>query len=193
MGKTGVLRALLRIVGCVLLPAALRAQSAPVATTPLPSGVSTASPVSASPASGAVAGVAGGDSTPASPGSTSAAAPSTSAGTVSSAATAASAKTGGAGAAGLWRRTEMNFSTRKPVLGLPLNSNRSRPHCATDGTTFFDFSATTATSNGSAAPDLFSVSRSGEMKHLLRKLPIGFDSISARDFFAGEYTRWSRC
>jgi hypothetical protein len=41
---------------------------------------------------------------------------------------------------------------------------------------------------GFAAQDLYSISMSGEVKHLLRKLPTGFTDVSVKDFFAGEHT-----
>ncbi len=80
----------------------------------------------------------------------------------------------------------IRFSNEKAVLGLPLGSSRSRPHCATDGITFFDLSPDAATQGSSPAPVLYSISPDGAVKQLLRKLPVGFSSVSVRDFYAGE-------
>jgi hypothetical protein len=79
----------------------------------------------------------------------------------------------------------VRFSNEKPVLGLPLDGNRSRPRCANDGAVFFDL---TPDSDAAAAPLLYSISRDGEVKHLLRKLPIDYTNVLVRDFFAGEGT-----
>jgi hypothetical protein len=74
----------------------------------------------------------------------------------------------------------------KPVLGLPA-SGKSRPHCATDGITFFDLSPDAATPGASATQVLYSISPEGEVKHVLRKLPVGFSDVLVQDFFAGEH------
>jgi hypothetical protein len=84
-----------------------------------------------------------------------------------------------------WRKTTVRFTNEKPVLGLPVDSNRARLRCANDGVVFFDL---TADSTAAAAPMLYSISRDGEVKHLLRKLPIDYTDVSVRDFFAGEGT-----
>ena len=83
-----------------------------------------------------------------------------------------------------WRKVTVRFTNEKPVLGLPLDSHQSRVHCANDGTAFFDLTQ----ESDAAAPMLYSISRDGEVKHLLRKLPIDFTNVSVRDFFAGEGT-----
>jgi hypothetical protein len=74
----------------------------------------------------------------------------------------------------------IRFSVEKPVMGLPIGSSKSRAHCATDGVTFFDFSKDAATQV------LYSISPQGEVKQVLRKLPVGFSDVSVQDFFAGE-------
>jgi hypothetical protein len=68
------------------------------------------------------------------------------------------------------------------VLGLPLGSSITRAHCSTDGTAFYDV----ATIDSSAGQRLYGISPDGEVKHLLRKLPIDYTHIMVRDFFAGE-------
>jgi hypothetical protein len=84
-----------------------------------------------------------------------------------------------------WRKVTVRFTNEKPVLGLPLDSHRSRQRCANDGTVFFDV---TAESDAQPAPLLYGVSRNGEVKHVLRKLPIDYNDVSVRDFFAGQGT-----
>jgi hypothetical protein len=80
----------------------------------------------------------------------------------------------------------IRFSNEKAVLGLPLVGSKSRPHCAADGVTFFDLSPDAATPGSSPAPVLYSISLDGSVKQLLRKVPVGFSSVSVRDFYAGE-------
>jgi hypothetical protein len=84
----------------------------------------------------------------------------------------------------LWRQKTLNFSGGKALLGLP-DGVVAPPHCSPEGTTFLDFYKETKTDG---APELYSVSPSGEVKHLLRTLPKDFTSISIRDFFAAEHT-----
>jgi hypothetical protein len=84
----------------------------------------------------------------------------------------------------LWRQKTVNFSGGKPLLGLP-EGNMGLAHCSPEGTTFLDFYTETKTHE---APELYSVSPSGEVKHLLRTLPKDSTSISVRDFFAAEHT-----
>lgn len=85
-------------------------------------------------------------------------------------------------------KATIRFADEKTVLGMPLAGSRSRPHCSTDGMTFFDLSAGSSTSDVSAAPLLFRVSTEGEVKRLLRKLPPDFSKVTVRDFFAGDQT-----
>jgi len=71
-------------------------------------------------------------------------------------------------------------------MGLPA-SGKSRPHCAADGITFFDLSPDAATPGASATQVLYSISPEGEVRHVLRKLPVGFSDVFVQDFFAGEH------
>src|ERR1700728_1264901 len=83
----------------------------------------------------------------------------------------------------LWRQKTLNFSGGKALLGLP-DGVVAPPHCSPEGAAFLDFYKETKTDG---APELYSVSPSGEVKHLLRTLPKDFTSISIRDFFAAEH------
>ena len=83
-----------------------------------------------------------------------------------------------------WPKKIVNFSNGKPLLGLP-DGSMGPAHCSPEGTTFLDFYMETKTHE---APELYSVSPSGEVKHLLRTLPKDSTSISVRDFFAAEHT-----
>jgi len=89
------------------------------------------------------------------------------------------------GAAVSWVQKKIKFSEGKPVLGLPADGARSHPHCSNDGTMFFDVYTHDPASLG--APMLYSVSPSGEVKHLPQKLPVDFTSMSVVDFFAGDH------
>ena len=80
----------------------------------------------------------------------------------------------------------IRFSVEKPVMGLPA-AGKSRPHCATDGITFYDLSPDAATPGASATQVLYSISPEGEVKHVLRKLAVGFSDVLVQDFFAGEH------
>jgi hypothetical protein len=91
-------------------------------------------------------------------------------------------------AAAPWTPRTIRFSNETPVLGLPLAGGKSRPHCSTDGMEFLDLSWGSATSDASAAPDLYRISPDGEVRELLRKLPPNFSNVSVRDFFAGDRT-----
>jgi hypothetical protein len=78
-----------------------------------------------------------------------------------------------------WRQSTVRFSDGKPVLGLPPRGSRSVTHCSNDGTTFVDLYADSSLP-GSQTPELFSVSPSGEVRYLRRKVPSDFTGISVR-------------
>ena len=80
------------------------------------------------------------------------------------------------------RNMTARFSAEKPVLGMPLGSSTTRAHCSTDGTAFYDLTA----SGASAGQQLYGISPDGGVKHLLRKLPIDYTNVLVRDFFAGD-------
>jgi len=80
------------------------------------------------------------------------------------------------------RNMTARFSAEKPVLGMPLGSSTTRAHCSTDGTAFYDLTA----SGTSAGQQLYGISPEGGVKHLLRKLPIDYTNVLVRDFFAGD-------
>jgi hypothetical protein len=86
-------------------------------------------------------------------------------------------------ASGSRRQTNLTFTTEKPVLGFSMKGNdRPTAHCSTEGTAYFD-----PTANAShAGTDIYGVSPDGNVKHLLRKLPIDFTNISVRDLFVGD-------
>jgi hypothetical protein len=80
------------------------------------------------------------------------------------------------------RQSNFSFISEKPVLGLPLGTNRPRAHCSVDGTAFFDLTASSAR----AGQDIYGISLDGSVKHLLRKLPIDYTNVSVRDLFTGD-------
>jgi hypothetical protein len=85
------------------------------------------------------------------------------------------------------RRMERSimFSGEKPVSGLPPQSNRSAAHCSGDNMAFFNV---TGSSETGAMPELYRISPGGEVTHLMRKLPMNFDTVSMKDFYAGDQT-----
>jgi hypothetical protein len=81
----------------------------------------------------------------------------------------------------------IKFSAGKIVPGMPPGGSRSMMHCSDDNTAFFNLAAGSA-GDLSGVPELYSVSTGGEVKHLLRKMPIGFSDVSVRDFYVTEHT-----
>jgi hypothetical protein len=123
-------------------------------------------------AAAAPAGAAGVSATPAVPIATAAAAP----------ASVPAVASNGAALVVRERTIAARFSREKPVLGLPLGSSIARAHCSTDGTAFYDV----ATTDSLAGQRLYGITPDGEVKHLLRKLPIDYTHILVRDFFVGD-------
>jgi len=162
---------LLRFARCILLGLAVPAVWAQNAAMPptIPAAGASAAGTSASVAATPVS--AAGAST------TSAAASAA----VPAATAPAVAMTGGA-AAVKERITAIHFSRENPVLGLPLGGSTTRAHCSNDGTAFYDLAA-----NGTAVGQyLYGISSNGGVKHVLRKLPIGYSHVEVRDFFVGD-------
>jgi hypothetical protein len=81
------------------------------------------------------------------------------------------------------RTTTLRFYNEKPVLGLPLGGSKAKAHCSLDGTAFYDLNS----SSTRAGQDLFGLSPDGNVKHLLRKLPIDYTNVTVKDFFAGDH------
>jgi hypothetical protein len=77
------------------------------------------------------------------------------------------------------------FSNAKPVIGLPLDATHRQGLCSSDGLTYFDASDTTGTSR---VLELYSVSTSGEVRHLRRTVPLEFTNGFNRDFYPGDAT-----
>ena len=79
------------------------------------------------------------------------------------------------------RVRKITFATPKAVLGLPTEVRHISGLCAGDGLTYYDTGA------GSATPaDLFSLSPTAEVKHFRRKLPIGFNELTVKNFYPFE-------
>ena len=90
-------------------------------------------------------------------------------------------------AAGLaWKQATVRFSNAKPVLGLPLGSSKPMVRCGSDNTAFFNLAGSQQTSDAAGASLLYSISTDGEVKSLMRKLPVEFNDISVRDFFVSD-------
>ena len=81
----------------------------------------------------------------------------------------------------------IKFSDGKIVPGMPPGGSRAMMHCTDDNTAFFNLSAGSG-GNLSSVPELYSISTGGEVKHLLRKMPVDFSSVSVRDFYVTEHT-----
>jgi hypothetical protein len=77
----------------------------------------------------------------------------------------------------------ITFRATEPVLGLPLEGSRRPGLCSSDGLTYFD--GLTGTTGSSRVLDLYRVAPSGEVRHLLRTVPLEFTNAFNRDFFAG--------
>jgi hypothetical protein len=117
--------------------------------------------------------------------------PAAAAGAAAAPASASGGATNGAGTArakspaegqGPVRRINLRFSDERPVLGLPLGSSQYKAHCSIDGTAFYDPTANAAM----AGQEMLGVAPDGGVKHVLRKLPIDFTTVTVRDFFAGD-------
>jgi hypothetical protein len=79
----------------------------------------------------------------------------------------------------------LKFNGEKPVTGLPLDGSKSTAHCSPDNVAFFNVASGDTTSG---AQGLYRVSTGGEVRHLMRKVPMDFTSVSVRDFYVGEQT-----
>jgi hypothetical protein len=84
-----------------------------------------------------------------------------------------------------WKQKTVKFSKEKVVLGLPPGGSRSTVQCSSDNTAFFNLFADSTATGVAAVPEIFGISTDGEVKHLLRKLPLDFNSLTIRDFFVG--------
>ncbi|MGI4828372.1 MAG: hypothetical protein ACRYFU_09325 [Janthinobacterium lividum] len=67
---------------------------------------------------------------------------------------------------------------------MPLDGSRRQGLCSSDGLTYFD--PPTDTNGNARVLDLYSVATSGEVRHLLRTVPIEFTNVFNRDFFPGD-------
>lgn len=85
-----------------------------------------------------------------------------------------------------WPQAKVRFSAEKPVLGLPLKSSRSMVRCGSDNTAYFNLDGGSQLSDVAGAPRLYSISTGGEVKSLVRKLPVDFNEIEVRDFFVAD-------
>jgi len=81
------------------------------------------------------------------------------------------------------RDRAITFLNAQPVLGMPLEGTRQFGVCSSDGTTYFDASDTTGTTR---VLDLYSVSTSGEVRRLQRRVPLEFSNVFKKDFFPAE-------
>jgi hypothetical protein len=61
-------------------------------------------------------------------------------------------------------------------------------HCSDAGVTFVDLYGGSALPGSPDLPELFSVSRGGEVKSVHRMMPSDFTDVSIRDFFAADHT-----
>lgn len=77
----------------------------------------------------------------------------------------------------------LNFSSVKPVMGLPLRGSLPRAYCANDGTAFVRMQRE---DGGEGMRDLFSVTSDGGVRRLLRTVPKDLPKITEHDFFVGE-------
>jgi hypothetical protein len=80
------------------------------------------------------------------------------------------------------RQRAITFSNTKPVLGLPSDVTHVSGLCSSDGLTYFD-----TFSNASLPRDIYTISTTAEVKHLLRKLPAGFTHVSAKGFYPSDH------
>jgi hypothetical protein len=88
-----------------------------------------------------------------------------------------------------WPMREIHFSGGKPVLGLPAGDVVSHAHCSNDGINFLDLYPDSATAlPGPSMPELYSVSSTAIVKHLVRKVPVDYTDLSVRDFFVADHT-----
>lgn len=88
-----------------------------------------------------------------------------------------------------WPIREIHFSGGKPVLGLPVGDVAAHARCSNDGINFLDLYADSATAQpGPSMPELYSVSSTAGVKHLVRKIPVGYTNLSLRDFFVADHT-----
>ena len=110
------------------------------------------------------------------------------AGAQGTARTAAVTTKPGSGAGLAWPQTKARFDAEKPVLGLPLNNSRSMVRCGSDNTAYFKLDGGSQVSDVAGAPRLYSISTDGEVKSVLRKLPVDFNDIDVRDYFVGDRT-----
>jgi hypothetical protein len=91
------------------------------------------------------------------------------------------------GAGLLWPQHIVRFANAKPVLGMPLKSAKSMVRCASDNTAFFNLVGDSQLSDVAEVPRLYSISTDGEVKSLLRKLPVDFNDLTVKDFFVSEH------
>ncbi len=85
-----------------------------------------------------------------------------------------------------WRQSDVRFLKAKAVLGLPLKKSMSMVRCRSDNTVYFNLDGGPQLSDAAGVPRLYSVTADGEVKSMLRKLPLEFNEVSVLDFFVSE-------
>ena len=77
----------------------------------------------------------------------------------------------------------IRYVSPTPVLGLPPDAYKLGGLCSSNGLTYFEGS-----SEASSPQDLYTLATSAEVKHVRRKLPIGYTDLTLKSFFPSDHT-----